>query len=401
MLALEPSLGLAVAHLLAPERFHRWSSVMPYDRRRAEADPVAQIEKAPADVYVVGGLGEDGVEPADFLERPLAEGHVATRDVLGRLVVEHDLRGSARRAVDALGHPRVFGRHQVRAADADHVRLEKGRIQVREPIGISPSVRVDVGDDLARRGFPSRVPGGADAHVRRGDRTERVSSDDGLTVVGGAVVDDDDLVVAVLQFQQRPEAIVQGPGAIVGGDDHRDFGGATVGRERHAGGEPTTGDVVRGFGPACGVHETEPPLLDEAAVLEERIGPPEDHRSGKPVIEGLFDLPVDELGLSIPSMAEAAHPELRQDEGPFTGEVLEPRKIYAEVAPSMEVHVERGDVDEGKLQMLGRREVRVRHEGCGVLVFGGVAQFPNELLDLFRAVPADDGGRDLLPNAEH
>src|SRR5256885_10362616 len=36
----------------------------------------------------------------------------------------------------------------VRAADADHVRLEKGRIQVREPIGISPSVRVDVGDDL-------------------------------------------------------------------------------------------------------------------------------------------------------------------------------------------------------------------------------------------------------------
>src|SRR3989442_9632728 len=108
VLPLQEGLGLAVSDLLSPVRLHRWATMVPDDRRRAEADPVAPLEQAPADVHVVRRFLEDRVEPADFLQSALPERHVAARDVLGRSIVEHYLRRAARRSVDALRDPAVF-----------------------------------------------------------------------------------------------------------------------------------------------------------------------------------------------------------------------------------------------------------------------------------------------------
>ena len=200
VLPLQEGLGLAVSDLLSPVRLHRWATMVPDDRRRAEADPVAPLEQAPADVHVVRRFLEDRVEPADFLQSALPERHVAARDVLGRSIVEHYLRRAARRSVDALRDPAVFRWHQVRPADADDVGFQKGRGQVGQPVRIGPSVRVDVRDDLPGGGPQPLVAGGAHAAVGRGNRAERIPPDDVRGPVRGPIVDDDDLVVRIIEL---------------------------------------------------------------------------------------------------------------------------------------------------------------------------------------------------------
>src|SRR5262249_24776157 len=140
MLLFEERFALAVSNLLSPVRAYRRATMVPDDGRRADPNAIATREQAPTDIDVISRLREDRIEAADLVERPFAERHVAARNVLRRPVVQHDVRGPARRAIDALGQPWVFRRYRVRPADRDHVGLLEGRGQVGKPVGVGPRV---------------------------------------------------------------------------------------------------------------------------------------------------------------------------------------------------------------------------------------------------------------------
>src|SRR5437879_2802805 len=75
-LSLQERLGPAVAHLLFPERPQRVTAMVPDHGRRAEPQRLAAFPKPPAQVDVVSGDTELGIETADRLEGGLAHGHV-------------------------------------------------------------------------------------------------------------------------------------------------------------------------------------------------------------------------------------------------------------------------------------------------------------------------------------
>src|SRR5690242_9039097 len=68
-LAFEVGFGVAIVPLLTPKAPDRIAAVMPDDRRRAEAQCPPAVLQAPADVHVVAGDAESGVEPADRSQR--------------------------------------------------------------------------------------------------------------------------------------------------------------------------------------------------------------------------------------------------------------------------------------------------------------------------------------------
>ena len=95
MTAFQQGLCLAIAALLLEVGPDGVAPVVPDEAGRAEPDAVAALLEPPADVHVVARAPVDGVEPADLLQRPPVEGHVASRDVLGDAVVQHHVRGAA------------------------------------------------------------------------------------------------------------------------------------------------------------------------------------------------------------------------------------------------------------------------------------------------------------------
>ena len=65
MLRIDQGFGLAVAALLIAIGFDRVAAEMPDDGRRAEADDIAGILEAPADVDIVAGGAIDRIEAAE------------------------------------------------------------------------------------------------------------------------------------------------------------------------------------------------------------------------------------------------------------------------------------------------------------------------------------------------
>ena len=124
VLVAQHRLGLAVAGLLAEVGAHLEPAIMPDHRGRAEADDVAELHQAPADIDVVAGLAVLDVEAADLVERPLVVGHVAARDVLrNRVGQQHVARRSGRGANGGLD-PIGGGRRNIGSA---HRRVSRPR----------------------------------------------------------------------------------------------------------------------------------------------------------------------------------------------------------------------------------------------------------------------------------
>ena len=181
MVRVEPRLAFAVADLLPPVRLDRRTMVMPDERRRREADPLALGLQSPAHVHVVAGTEIDRVETADREQRVATERHVAAGNVLGDAIVEQHMRRPARRTRHALGNPGIVGRNHVRTARADHIRGEERLHQVGQPVGLDANVSVGVGDDLAGRFGQADIARGAQAAVRDGDDADQA----GLPRSGG------------------------------------------------------------------------------------------------------------------------------------------------------------------------------------------------------------------------
>ena len=93
---LHERLAPAVTPLLAQVRDDAASSVVPYESRRMESDLSASIEQSPAQVDVVPGSGEDGVEPSQLQQRLPPEAHVAPGNVLGSVVGHEHVHGAGK-----------------------------------------------------------------------------------------------------------------------------------------------------------------------------------------------------------------------------------------------------------------------------------------------------------------
>src|SRR4051812_42934920 len=107
---------------------------MPDEAAGTETDFVTLLLEAPADVHVVAGFAENGIEAGDVFEGPFVEGHVAAGNVFGETIGEHDVRGTAGRSHHAGGDPGIVGWKKVVAADTGEFALEEIANQIIEPI---------------------------------------------------------------------------------------------------------------------------------------------------------------------------------------------------------------------------------------------------------------------------
>src|SRR5262249_31662508 len=101
-LSLQQRFRSPVTHLLPPVRTYGVAAKVPDHRGGVEAERPSALLQSPADVDVVPRCAKLDVESADRLEARLAEGHVASGNVLGFPVGDEDVQGAARRVGNAL-----------------------------------------------------------------------------------------------------------------------------------------------------------------------------------------------------------------------------------------------------------------------------------------------------------
>src|SRR5207245_4223850 len=97
---------------------------------------------------------------------------------------------------------------------------------------------------------------------------------------------------------------------IICGYDNGNFGPPPIRGEGGAGGKPPLDRIIRRLGVAVGIYQAKAPFLDETVVLEERIGPTEDHSPGEPMIEDFLVLPVQKGRMPVRAMAKDQHTKL-------------------------------------------------------------------------------------------
>jgi hypothetical protein len=321
MLPLQKRLGDPIANLLPPERADGRSAMVPDQRRRAESKPVPAFEQPPADVDIISRRPVGRVESGNLIERPLPERHVAARDVLGGLIVQHDLSRATRRPKDTFGHPVVGFRHDVGPADSGRIGLSERSNKASQPVVVGERIRIEIRDDLSRGSSETHVASRADASVRAPEGSERIPIDDRLAPVGRAVVDDNHFIVGIIERRDRRQTFVERLLRIVEGDDNRHPGPWSFLDARCALVEATADEIVGRLGLPITIHQPEAPFVDETAVLVERIGPREYDRACESVVNRLVDLPVEKLGLSLAPVTKTTDAELRQNEREFAGQV--------------------------------------------------------------------------------
>src|SRR5262245_24012132 len=123
MLSTQQRLGLTVTALLLEVGTHRAAPMMPYHARWAKNNLLPMLQQSPAHVDIVSGLSEDRVEAADLTQSIGPECHVATRHMLGNLVIDQDVRWRPRTRRDASSHRAIVRRQQIRSAHSTGTRL--------------------------------------------------------------------------------------------------------------------------------------------------------------------------------------------------------------------------------------------------------------------------------------
>src|SRR5207244_3273991 len=107
-----------------------------------------------------------------------------------------------------------------------------------------------------------------------------------------------------------------------------------------------------------------------------------------------------ELGLLLLPLAHGIHADFTEDKGTVPHSVEQAEQIAPERLRIMQIDIKGGKVQEGEIQILGRRIVRVGQKCIGIYLPGDIGQFPQEPLDTCSAVPPDNIGRYLVPDAE-
>src|SRR5436189_3969665 len=95
VLANQQRFRFAIAGLLLQVSANRRTPIVPHKAGWTESEFETAFLKAPAHIDIVARLAKEGVEAADFLQRPFVECHVASRAVLGLAVGQPDVRPAA------------------------------------------------------------------------------------------------------------------------------------------------------------------------------------------------------------------------------------------------------------------------------------------------------------------
>src|SRR5215467_6694830 len=140
----------AVAVLLFHESAQRKAPIMPHDRSRAERNGPSSLLNSPAEIHVVAGLAIFGIESAYTFEGPTVKRHVTTGNMLGDGIREQNMIWAAGRGSNACLNPVLCRWRDVWSADSSVVATDKRANQIVQPIGIRHTVRIGVGQDLAR-----------------------------------------------------------------------------------------------------------------------------------------------------------------------------------------------------------------------------------------------------------
>ena len=404
-LALQQRLGPSVLALLAPVRAHGAAGPVPDHGRGAEPEHVPRLEQLPADVDIVSGDAELGIETAHVLECPLTEGHVAPGKVLGLAVGDQHVNRRAGSVREAAACERRGARRHVWAAYAGIVVMVKGGNEIAEPVTVGLRVVVEVGDHVSGGGLHTDIPRPREAAILRLDHAHLVLSRDRGRRVRRAVVHHDHLEVRILDLHQRLQARAQRPLAVEGADHDRNSRPAARGLERRA---PERGAhrAQGGLGPAVPARESKVPVVDLLPALgggdigQVRdvpvVGPREHERARAAGGQRGPDLPVQHGRLLELTVGAAVDTDLRHDERQITAEVVKPRDVRLVCGAGLEVHVEAREVEERKLQVLGRRVVDVRDEPARVLGLGGAVEARYMALHPPPSEPPNDLARDLV-----
>ena len=266
-----------------------------------------------------------------------------------------------------------------------------------EPVGVGPRVVVDERDDLPGRRFGPGVAGAAEPAVFGAYQPAVVLFGNRRRGVGGAVVDHDHFVVRILEPARALEAIAQRARAVVGADHDRDPRPHMRGRERHVAERALHGRQGR-LGSAVATGDAERPVLDVGPAAVPFVGPRVDERAGAARGKRRADLPRQRPRLAVLAVAQAVETQLGHEQRPLPRQVLQAGEVGVESFFGLEVDVEAQEVGEAKIQILGGRIVDIGDETPGVGLADERAQPRKVPLDAAPAQPADDRGRDLVPD---
>src|SRR4051812_45975082 len=98
--------------------------MMPHHGCRSKSNLIALLQKAPADIDIIAGLTKLMMKATNRCKHASLESHVATRHVLGRLVIEHYMAGISGACRDAFCDPVVVGRTEIRPANGIDALLQ-------------------------------------------------------------------------------------------------------------------------------------------------------------------------------------------------------------------------------------------------------------------------------------
>src|SRR5271170_130942 len=99
------------------------------------------------------------------------------------------------------------------------------------------------------------------------------------------------------------------------------------------------------------------------------------------------------------ALANRIHPGFAEHQRPLAGLSHQMRQVPAEILLAMQIHVERNEIEKTKIEIFGRRIVRIRKERGGINLFAEVPQLGEEVADGSRPVPAYDVRTNLVADA--
>src|ERR1700759_3413999 len=97
---------------------------MPHKGAWTEPDFVTSLLKAPADIHVISGAAENGIESAEFGQNPFVDGEVAPGDMFGLAIRKHDVRRSPGRSHHRRRSQRILRRQKIGAADGNKIAIQ-------------------------------------------------------------------------------------------------------------------------------------------------------------------------------------------------------------------------------------------------------------------------------------
>ena len=157
---------------------------------------------------------------------------------------------------------------------------------------------------------------------------------------------------------------------------------------------------IRRLRSAVRVDETEGPIVNHPPATPPVVGPREDDGAARALAQCRLHLHADEGRLALFSVAEAVGAQLRDQQRPGAGDVMQPREIRAQLRFRMQEDVEGADVEKRRLEILGRRVVDVCQQRVGRRGPGLVVQITQEALDPLASVPANHRRRNFVPQRE-